>query len=242
MTTGYGVLRLATAPGLMSATSMIIRTVAATAAAAVTAAAVVYLSHASAVDLITQAGLTWWSSGNCDDRHRPECTSFEGIRQTTIDGVITLKRASGCPVNVTGGTETGHGKGGAYTHWDGWKVDISKGACIDGYITNAFSYLGYVSGWGHQYRSPAGNVYTDEGDHWDILYHNCGGCDEPWPSPSASPLPSVAPTPTESPSPLSTLDPTGAETGHPPRASGVHVGAPRKQLLFTGTELAEDRE
>jgi hypothetical protein len=27
-----------------------------------------------------------------------------------------------------------------------------------------------------QYRSASGNIYADEGNHWDVLYHDCGGC------------------------------------------------------------------
>jgi hypothetical protein len=195
---------------------MITKVAAAVAAAAFAAA---NLSHVSAVSQITQAGLTWSSSGNCDDRHNPNCTSLEGIRQTTIDGIITLKQASGCPVNVTGGTETGHGSGGLYTHWDGWKIDISKSSCVDGYIKNNFRYLGYVSGWGYQYRSPAGNLYVDESDHWDILYYNCGGCEpEPAtpPAPVTEPAPPVSPSPATSPSP-----PAGPGQGTAPGQGGT---------------------
>jgi len=158
----------------------------------------VKLTHAEAAARLRANGITWWSSGHCTDRNRPDCTSFEQIRRTTVEGVITLKKASSCPIMVTGGTETGHGSG-TYTHWNGWKVDVARYKCVSAYIGNSFADVGYISGWGHQFRAPSGNLYTDEGDHWDILYYTCGGCD-PAPNPSVSPsAPTV--TPTASPSP-----------------------------------------
>ena len=54
------------------------------------------------------------------------------------------------------------------------KVDIAKNSCVAGYISRNYTYLGYISGWGYQYRAPSGNLYTDEGNHWDILYYTCG--------------------------------------------------------------------
>jgi hypothetical protein len=43
----------------------------------------------------------------------PKCTSYEGILSGTVDSVITLKKASGCDLVITGGTEVGHA-GGTY--------------------------------------------------------------------------------------------------------------------------------
>lgn len=134
-----------------------------------------FLTHSQATSQLSASGITWSSSGNCSDRNNPTCTSFTSVRQTTISGIRTLKSSSGCALNVTGGTETGH-SGGTYSHWNGYKLDISKYACIGNYIKAHFTYVGYISGWGYQYRSGAGNLYTDEGNHWDILYYNCGGC------------------------------------------------------------------
>lgn len=150
----------------------------------------VHLTHAEATARLKAAGITWWSSGTCSDRNRADCTSFEQIRASTIAGVITLKQASACAVTVTGGTETGHGDG-TYTHWNGWKVDIQRLDCVSGYIRR-FTDVGYIAGWGHQYRAPSGNLYTDEGDHWDILYYTCGGCSPGTPTPSTTPSPSAS--------------------------------------------------
>lgn len=134
-----------------------------------------FLTHAQATAQLSAAGITWSSSGNCSDRNNPNCTSFDGVRQTTISGIKTLRTYSGCAINVTGGTETGHGSG-TYSHWNGYKLDMSKYTCVGNYIKANFTYVGYISGWGYQWRSGAGNLYTDEGNHWDILFYNCGGC------------------------------------------------------------------
>lgn len=131
------------------------------------------VSHSSAASQLRAAGISWTSSGNCSNRNNPTCTSFEGIRQASINGIITFKRASGCAITITAGTETGHASG-TYSHWNGYKLDIRKTSCVNGYITRSYTYVGYISGWGYQYRAASGNLYTDEGNHWDILYYTCG--------------------------------------------------------------------
>lgn len=131
------------------------------------------ITHSSATSQLSAAGITWSSSGNCSDRYNSSCTSFDGIRQSTIDGIITFKRASGCAVNITAGTEVGHSSG-TYSHWNGYKVDIGLSTCIQNYISAHYTYVGYISGFGYQYRAPSGNLYTKEGSHWDILFYTCG--------------------------------------------------------------------
>jgi hypothetical protein len=131
------------------------------------------VSQSSAESQLRAAGITWSSSGNCTDRYTSTCTSFEGIRQSTIDGIITFKRASGCAVNITAGTEVGHASG-TYSHGNGYKVDISLSTCTQNYISAHYTYVGYISGFGYQYKAPSGNLYTKEGNHWDILYYTCG--------------------------------------------------------------------
>ncbi|MGC4808228.1 hypothetical protein [Micromonospora sp. DT233] len=133
------------------------------------------VSHSSAASQLAAAGIARYSSGNCSDRNVATCTSLEGVRQATIDGIITFKRASGCAVTVTGGTETGH-SGGTYSHWNGYKLDIAMSTCIQNYVSAAYTYVGYISGFGYQYRAGSGNLYTREGNHWDILFYSCGGC------------------------------------------------------------------
>ena len=149
----------------------LLTTLALTVGLAGTAAAV---SHASAAAQFSAAGIGWTSSGGCSDRNTPTCTSFEGIRQATIDGAITLRNASGCGLTITGGTETGHASG-TYSHGNGSKLDFSRTTCLTSWIHGTYTYIGPRSGDGAaQYQAASGNVYADEGSHWDVTYYSCG--------------------------------------------------------------------
>jgi hypothetical protein len=128
------------------------------------------LSHSAATSRLRSSGITWSSSGGCSDRNKPNCTSFEQVNLATIQGIQTLKSASGCAINVTGGTETGHASG-TYSHWNGYKLDTSLSTCLNNYIQGNFTSIG-----GSKWESGAGNIYYKEGNHWDITYYNCGGC------------------------------------------------------------------
>ncbi|WP_427895954.1 hypothetical protein ACQHIV_18635 [Kribbella sp. GL6] len=139
------------------------------------ASAVTKLTHAQATAIFRAAGITWSSSGNCSNRNVATCTSFDQINDSTVYGVRTLKTASGCAINITGGTETGHASG-TYSHWNGYKVDISKYTCVGNYIHNTFTRIADRGDGYPQWKSGAGNIYADEGSHWDITYYNCGGC------------------------------------------------------------------
>ncbi len=128
------------------------------------------LTHAQATSRLRAAGITWSSSGNCSNRNDPTCTSFEQVNLATIQGAETLKSASGCALNITGGTETGHASG-TYSHWNGYKLDYSLGTCVGNYIRSRFTYIG-----GNKWQSGSGNIYFLESNHWDVTYFNCGGC------------------------------------------------------------------
>ncbi|MPZ86328.1 MAG: hypothetical protein GEV28_40550 [Actinophytocola sp.] len=123
------------------------------------------LTHRQATAKLRAAKISWTSSGGCSNRNRPNCTSFTGIKSGTVSGIITFKKSSRCKVTVTGGTETGHASG-TYSHWNGYKVDIAKTSCTTNYIKRSFRSIG-----GGRWRSSAGNVYYDEGNHWDITYY-----------------------------------------------------------------------
>ncbi|ESN90916.1 hypothetical protein HELRODRAFT_90713, partial [Helobdella robusta] len=101
-------------------------------------------------------------------------TSLEGIRKKTINQLLTLKRASGCEIVVTGcGTESGHGHStrGAKSHANGYKVDLRINTCISNYIKSNFAHIGQRGGdQADMYKSSAGNIYALESDHWDVLY------------------------------------------------------------------------
>jgi len=139
------------------------------------ASALTKLTHSQAAAIFRAAGITWSSSGNCSDWNNPTCTSFTNINDSTVYGVRTLKQASACAVKITGGTEVGHASG-TYSHRNGYKVDISKYTCVGNYIHNTFTRIANRGDGAAQWRSASGNIYADEGSHWDITYYNCGGC------------------------------------------------------------------
>jgi hypothetical protein len=128
------------------------------------------MTQAAAAAELSAAGVTWSSSGNCTDRANPTCTSFDQINSGTVDTIVTLKRASGCPVNITGGTEVGHASG-TYSHYNGYKVDTSHNSCLDGYVKNSFTYIGLRGDGYPQWQAASGNLYCDEGSHWDVTVY-----------------------------------------------------------------------
>ncbi len=131
------------------------------------------VSQASAAAQFSAAGVGWTSSGGCTDPGNSTCTSFEGIRQATIDGGITLKNASGCGLTITGGTETGHA-GGTYSHANGYKLDFSRTTCLTSWVHGTYTYIGLRSDGAAMYEAGSGNVYADEGNHWDVTFYSCG--------------------------------------------------------------------
>lgn len=157
--------------GLVKAVGVLILGLVAVFASAGPASASGYkMSQSEAAASLRSVGITWSSSGGCTTRGNPTCTSFEQINSGTVSGVKTLKTASGCAVNITGGTEVGHASG-TYSHYNGYKVDTGKSTCLNGYITRSFTRIGNRGDGYAQWRSAAGNIYCDEGNHWDILYY-----------------------------------------------------------------------
>ena len=135
--------------------------------------AVTKYSDSYAASLLSSSGITRTSSGGCTSRYTSTCTSYDQINDSTVAGIRTYKRVSGCAVNITGGTETGHASG-TYSHWNGYKVDISRSTCNDNYITGHYAYAGLRGDGYPMYKAASGNVYTNEGSHWDIVYYTCG--------------------------------------------------------------------
>ncbi|MGW2373175.1 MULTISPECIES: peptidoglycan-binding domain-containing protein [Kitasatospora] len=130
------------------------------------------LSQSQAAAMLSSAGITWSSSGNCSDRNNSSCTSFDGIRRATVDGAINLKHAvGGCPLNITGGTETGHA-GGTYSHGNGYKMDFAMMSCLTDYIHGTFTHSGTRGDGADLWTSSSGNIYANEGSHWDVVFMN----------------------------------------------------------------------
>jgi hypothetical protein len=128
-----------------------------------------HMSHAVATRWLKTSGLRTTSSGHCTSRHLHHCTSLDSVRVGTIARVIDLKRQSGCPVMVTGGTEAGHAPG-QYSHGNGYKLDITHNKCIDRYITKNHDRTGVRGDGSALYRSSDGTVFANESSHWDILF------------------------------------------------------------------------
>ena len=131
------------------------------------------VSQASAESAFRSAGITWTSSGGCTNPANSTCTSFEGLRQASVDGAVTLKGASSCALTITGGTETGHAAG-TYSHANGYKLDFSRTTCLTSWIHGTYAYVGTRSDGAPMYEAASGNVYADEGNHWDVTFYSCG--------------------------------------------------------------------
>jgi hypothetical protein len=86
------------------------------------------LTHAQASALLTAAGISVSSSGNCSDPNNPRCTGLEGIQQGTIDRMLAINRACpACRIRMTAGTEVGHSNA---CHRNGACSDINcTGGC-----------------------------------------------------------------------------------------------------------------
>ncbi|WP_449064009.1 hypothetical protein [Planomonospora algeriensis] len=128
----------------------------------------VWLNHTQAARRLQRAGLGLYSSGGCTDRRLRQCTSLEAIRTRTLRGAIRLKRRSGCPLTLTGGTEIGHVVG-RYSHGNGYKLDVAPNACVDRHITRTQPFRGVRSDGALLYGSPE-SLYARTPSHWDILF------------------------------------------------------------------------
>jgi hypothetical protein len=130
------------------------------------------LSEQEAKNRLAQAGITV-NKNPCPagvDYHSVSggCTSLEGVKPFTIDGVIRFRQECGCSVEVTGGTELGHASGTA-SHASGNKLDIHPNTCIDQCIRQSFKTVGFRDGF-QVYQSSEGNLFVREGDHWDATF------------------------------------------------------------------------
>jgi len=127
------------------------------------------LGHAAAANRVKSVGIGISTSCGCSDRGRSCCTSLEQIRCRSIDGIVGVKQASGCPITITGGTETGHASG-PNSHWNGYKLDWSLNACIEGYIKKSSRYQGRRGDGAECWVSSNNNHYCKEGNHWDTTF------------------------------------------------------------------------
>ena len=161
---------------------------------AVLATTTTALTQSQAQSKLQAAGIYASSSGGCTTRSNPSCTSYDGIREDTVDGAITLKKACGCSLTITGGTEVGHASG-TYSHYNGYKLDFAKASGINSYVTNTFTKIANRGDGYPQWKAASGNIYCvsnnssclrhlfdillilvfkDEGNHWDVTFYSNG--------------------------------------------------------------------
>ncbi len=118
------------------------------------------------------------------------CTNVGGLKETTIQQIIALNAvcSGGCGMTVTGGSEPGHAAGAnpatAYSHGNGFKVDLRLGTGMDSWIQNNLISVGQRVGdsggpaWTDSctkgLSAGSQNQYVQESDHWDIRFTS--GC------------------------------------------------------------------
>jgi hypothetical protein len=128
------------------------------------------LRQTIAQSMFAAEGIKRFSNGKCVSRWRKTCTSYEGMRRVTIEGVIALKNASKCKITLSGGTETGHANW-RFSHKNGYKADVMPTKCVDAYIHKHLRKVGKRGDGSELFRSRSGPIYADEhGTHWDIQF------------------------------------------------------------------------
>ncbi len=122
-------------------------------------------NHDQAMTELQKANILVVSTGNCSDASKSNCTSLDGVKQNTIQRITELQKASGDQLIVTGGTETGHANS-AYSHANGYKIDLRPTSKLNNYITQNFEK---VPGVDNKYKDSNGNTYwRHPPDHWDV--------------------------------------------------------------------------
>ncbi|KAH8830141.1 hypothetical protein DL96DRAFT_919786 [Flagelloscypha sp. PMI_526] len=126
------------------------------------------MSQADAAAKLKANGITTSSSGGCSTKSNASCTSLSQICTNTVNTVITLKKAAGLKsLIITGGTEVGHASG-TNSHSNGHKVDLRHSTGLDKYIHSTFKKIATRSDGAIQFKAASGNIYADEGSHWDV--------------------------------------------------------------------------
>jgi hypothetical protein len=119
--------------------------------------------------LLRVAGLRWISSGHCTRRRNPHCTSFDGLRPSTLDGVLRLRESSRCGMVISGGTERGHA-GGRFSHGQGYKLDILPSRCLNHFVRHNYRRVHTRGDGAALYRAPGRSLFAREPSHWDITF------------------------------------------------------------------------
>ncbi len=138
------------------------------------------LNHQEAFEILQLASqnsavsLEIRSSGGCNDKKNPTCTSLDGIRESTLTGVTEfLKELQANGINaviITGATETGHSEKGDHTHSNGYKVDFALDGGLNRHIEEKWEYNGVRKDGAILYTNKRGDIAAKESDHWDITF------------------------------------------------------------------------
>jgi hypothetical protein len=127
------------------------------------------LHQQEASALLRVAGLRWISTGHCTRRSNPHCTSFDGMRPSTLDGVLRLREQSRCGLVISGGTERGHA-GGEFSHGAGYKLDVLPSRCINRFVRHHYQRIHRRGDGAALYRTPSRSLFAREPSHWDITF------------------------------------------------------------------------
>ena len=119
--------------------------------------------------LLRGAGLRWISSGHCTRRTNRHCTSFSGLRTSTLGGVLRLREDSRCRLVISGGTERGHSRG-QFSHGAGYKLDILPNRCLNRFVRHHYRRIHTRGDGSPLYRAPERSLFAREPSHWDITF------------------------------------------------------------------------
>jgi hypothetical protein len=134
-------------------------------------------AHEEALCSFTNEGVQVSSTaGSCGTCGAPQqcATSLDGVKESTIKGILKLKDGCpGCSMVITGGTEGSHAEG-EYSHGNGYKIDIDSADMTSSPFDQYLISLGANPGGGFQ-AIEGSNGYTyifhaepGAASHWDI--------------------------------------------------------------------------
>ena len=93
----------------------------------------------------------------------------EGLQQSIVNAVLELKsNCPSCEIMVTEGTGGRH-RPGAYSHANGYKVDLRLNDTLNRYLEKSENFVGVRSDGAPMYRGPGGAIYAKEHNHWDVV-------------------------------------------------------------------------
>lgn len=131
-------------------------------------------------DYLSGYGIEINNDNACQAGQTSGCTTIAGLREDTVNGVVSLKQGCGdeCNVTITGGTEGNNiHVSGEYSHVNGYKVDLRPNAELNDYIETKYDRIPEPRSDGAiGYLDPSGNTYyyekgtTTQGPHWDVTY------------------------------------------------------------------------